>query len=527
MSNMPPSLSTIERGNPPPRRKSCAACIKAKRRCDLRQPSCLRCWQRKIDCSYPTPSGGGVSKSRGDTASSRTGTGSNPTVQPLDLVKAVLPDMAPWDTTAGFDFNMDLSPAYNHAAPCPSYPPVAFDFDSPAIPGLEFLDDAIEDVDSMLHSFSPMPGLPSAPADPLPVAVRPSRPLSAGISRIQLLRAVSDLIDKRLRYSVDAFKSAPAEMVLDGGTPWSHPAVYRDSMPACLEDALAACALHRAKNAVNSQMIQRVIELRYQRLLAAPTPATGATTSVSDLLARTHALLLYQVMLFFDESAAARALAEETASALGDSAMALLQFVRHENEDDDEDDDPSRDIPLYPLTAARALFADWTFQESVRRTLLVSFMLIQLQCLMRADFSVLMPAPSSSSSLSSGGGQTNIHVEAPPCVSPDDTSTLAAIRLAIQQSAEGSASDGARCDSRMLLCRSLTLSAHLWHARDPVDFAVAWRDRRHLVAQPWNIWRRIDVAQPDDIDRMGRMLMTSGMGMAEAKAWFASKGSSL
>lgn len=449
-------------------------------------------------------------------------------------MKAVLPEIPSWETvtTTSFDFNMDMSPAYNHAPSCPSFPPVTFEFDAPAIPGLEFLDEAV-DMDSMLHSLSPAAGFPSSePEDPLPVAVRPPppKPQIAGVSRIHLLRAVSDLIDKRLRYTMDAFKSAPGDMVLDGGTPWSHPALYRDSMPACLEDAVAACALHRAKNAVNTPMIQRVIEQRYQRLLAASMPPT---TSVTDLMARTHALLLYQIMLFFDDSPVARALAEETSSSLSDAATALMQFVRYEDEDEDDEDvrNPSRNIPLYPLTTARALYADWTFQESLRRTLLISFMLVQLQNLMRADLSVLLPSalatsPPTSSSISSSS--SGIPTPAPTphphpeCVSSDDSSTLAAIKLAIQTSP-----DGARCDSRLMLCRSFTLSAHLWHARDPVAFAVAWRDRRHLVTQPWNVWRRVDVAEPDDFDRMGRMLVTSGMGMAEARAWFASKGASL
>ncbi|KAH8161065.1 hypothetical protein CIB48_g7185 [Xylaria polymorpha] len=101
---------------------------------------------------------------------------------------------------------------------------------------------------------------------------------------------------------------------------------------------------------------------------------------------------------------------------------------------------------------------------------------------------------------------------------------MAAIRHALQQSPYN---DASKCDPRFLLCRSLTLSAHLWHARDPVEFAVAWRDKKHLVAQPWNIWKRIDSAQPDDIDQFGRILMTSGMGIDEAKGWFASKGGRL
>lgn len=34
------------------RRKSCTACVQAKRRCDLRLPQCTRCVKRKADCKY-------------------------------------------------------------------------------------------------------------------------------------------------------------------------------------------------------------------------------------------------------------------------------------------------------------------------------------------------------------------------------------------------------------------------------------------------------------------------------------------
>jgi hypothetical protein len=273
-------------------------------------------------------------------------------------------------------------------------------------------------------------------------------------------------------------------------------------------DALAACALHRAKNTVNTHMIQRVIEVRYERLLTAPIP----TSSSRDMLARTHALLLYQIMLSFDDSSIARALAEETISALSDSAMALLQFVHHEDESEDDidnDNNSSRHIPLYPSTAARALYNDWTFQESVRRTSLVSFFFIQLQSIIRADLSILMCVPSSPQPTS--------------CVSPD-VSIIAAVNQTLR---EGPYNDTTRCDTRLLLCRSLTMSAHLWHARDAVAFAVAWREKKHFVARPWNIWNRLETAQPDDIDELGRMLMTSGLGIEQVQGWFAAKGGSL
>lgn len=49
---MAQTLTSAERSNPPARRKACDACIKAKRRCNLVQPTCRRCSLRKIQCQY-------------------------------------------------------------------------------------------------------------------------------------------------------------------------------------------------------------------------------------------------------------------------------------------------------------------------------------------------------------------------------------------------------------------------------------------------------------------------------------------
>jgi hypothetical protein len=46
-------LRYTERNDSIPKRKSCTACAKAKRRCDLALPVCSRCSLRKLDCHYP------------------------------------------------------------------------------------------------------------------------------------------------------------------------------------------------------------------------------------------------------------------------------------------------------------------------------------------------------------------------------------------------------------------------------------------------------------------------------------------
>ncbi|KAI1826667.1 hypothetical protein F4861DRAFT_40553 [Xylaria intraflava] len=497
---MPPSLSTIERGNPPPRRKSCAACIKAKRRCDLRQPSCSRCTQRKIECSYPARVET-IGKRHYSTVSSQAGI--SPNAQLQELVQDAVPELDSWETT--FDFNMDLGQSHNSS--CPSFPTLSFE--EPSFQGLDFIEEVVN-TDGVLNQISPTPGPVLGLEDPMSVATRSTKSSIATSQRAQLLSLISEVVERRLSYTIDLLKRAPEMMVLSSGTPWSHPALYRDSMPTFLEDAVAACALHRAKNNANTVMIQRVIEQRYQKLLDAPVP----TTNAPELMARTHALLLYQLMLFFDDSWVARTLASDTISELSDTATALMDFVHQLSEDEGEDNEssPSRDIPLYPPSTARAIYHDWTFQESVRRTVLVSFLFIQLHCILRPE----LPGPIRQMLHHSACGALS-HL--PP------SDAMAVVRKTLQESSCHENEGG--CDARLLFCRSITLSSYLWRARDPIEFAVAWREKKHLVARPWDIWSVMDRAEPDDIDQFGRMLMSAGMEVETARAWFVSKGSTL
>jgi len=56
------------------RQKLCFECAKAKRRCDLRVPSCLRCSKQHLPCSYPPQLDSGALQS-GGVAKSKSGRG--------------------------------------------------------------------------------------------------------------------------------------------------------------------------------------------------------------------------------------------------------------------------------------------------------------------------------------------------------------------------------------------------------------------------------------------------------------------
>ncbi|KAH6710727.1 hypothetical protein BKA61DRAFT_102501 [Leptodontidium sp. MPI-SDFR-AT-0119] len=89
------------------RRKSCATCVKAKRRCDLRLPQCSRCASRGSACEYVTPS---ADHRYHCTAEDQTLPQVN-TLQVQDYPQTVLP------TSGGFDqdisANVGLLPAFS------------------------------------------------------------------------------------------------------------------------------------------------------------------------------------------------------------------------------------------------------------------------------------------------------------------------------------------------------------------------------------------------------------------------------
>lgn len=60
-------------------------------------------------------------------------------------------------------------------------------------------------------------------------------------------------------------------------------------------DVISACALYASKNTTNDMIIMRCIENKADDLLS-----SGSATGLLNCLAQTQALLLYQIMRFFD-----------------------------------------------------------------------------------------------------------------------------------------------------------------------------------------------------------------------------------
>jgi hypothetical protein len=188
---------------------------------------------------------------------------------------------------------------------------------------------------------------------------------------------------------------------------------------------------------------------------------TPIPSNSTELLARAQALVLYQAMLVFSGDIKYYGQVNAMIRQLEEVGDALEHHVRQQS-------DPSGSLPLYPMIEARKAWKSFIFREAARRSLLVSFHFLALCNLMRGHLST--------------------------CAS----SRASGIRV--------------------------TMSSHLWRAPSAFDFAVAWNERKHHLVKDLDFTEVLEMANADDIDVFGRMIMTGLMGADDVKGWFHTRG---
>jgi hypothetical protein len=145
-------------------------------------------------------------------------------------------------------------------------------------------------------------------ADPPPLDVACLRTAAVPFS----VSSLNDFTASRLLYAIELIKRAPASMVQDSQTPWSHQRLYDDAMPRCLSgmvydsvsygfpvsnsiaEAYAASALSLSRTKANAEYVSRHVEARFEELFSTPMP-----TTLSSVLAHAHAFILYLSMQVF------------------------------------------------------------------------------------------------------------------------------------------------------------------------------------------------------------------------------------
>lgn len=223
-------LTRVERDSPPPRRKSCLACVKSKRRCNQRFPSCLRCAQRRIPCEYAAQV---PQSSRAESYAEAEPTALLVTRQDNGEREALQ------DKTVSCESWMTT----DEYTPCPE---LSWSVDHENIPLDESITLAVEPAPEWstmmrLDEFAPLEDIcrgPELPLHPIvmEMASTEARPtlqvMSTGYFNME---AVSTELDRNLSYAVEKIKASPSTMFLELQTPWCHASLYRDEMPRVMQ----------------------------------------------------------------------------------------------------------------------------------------------------------------------------------------------------------------------------------------------------------------------------------------------------
>ncbi|KAJ5792347.1 uncharacterized protein N7503_008325 [Penicillium pulvis] len=278
------------------------------------------------------------------------------------------------------------------------------------------------------------------------------------IPRARHRRPLPEVIANNLQFAIDIIEQSPRNMVLENQTPWCHRKLYQNYMPRAMQDAFACCSLYMSKNETNAAVIMALFDARIIDLISTPEP-----TTTIEILARVHALLLYQVMRLFDGDIRSQATAGALFTSLESSVLTLLSHLYLPL--------PSDSVEPTPLSidAVHDFWDSWILQESARRTVLLAFFFMQI-------YKVLQGTPN------------------------------------------------LVCDGKLGIQHSWYLSSHLWNARSAFDFAVAWAEKPHYIVGNLDFSWVLTSAQPDDLDMFGKMILATLLGIDTTKTWFHRRG---
>jgi hypothetical protein len=283
----------------------------------------------------------------------------------------------------------------------------------------------------------------------------------------------------RVVFSVQQFKSYPAMLLSQGRTPFIHPSLYNEDVPLpyALEEAYSACALYLSRTDNTTPTILRIIERKNNALVA-----TAGTWTIAEHLAALQAMCLFQIIRLFDGDIRQRALADEQESLLLDWATKLQSRMQDQSSDFDScqtsglapgtslTSNGSTDrTPNSHTTNIPPSWSSWVFAESVRRTLIVSWMINGVYAVVKQGF----------------------------CYYSEVVTTL-----------------------------PFTASAQLWRATSAYHFEKAWREKRHFDVINMNFGEILDPnpligATDNDVDELGILMICTYLGVDRLREWVA------
>jgi len=321
---------------PYPKRVSCANCVKAKRRCNLGQPRCHRCTEKDIPCVYEVDPTANVQVI---TSSAARSAEKEPTVETSSSLWPSATTLQGFTAASNGDsaFAMDLTP--------------------------------ISNFDTSIDWFGNIMTSPSLDVDEFVDCSSLAKQIEEDTTVM-----TGEIYMPRVHYVVSRIKTWTAMFTQRSTTPFIHRSLFSgvEGSADMTLDALSACALYAAKNKENSRAVFEYVRRKARRL----TTERGERKwkEPGELLASLQSLLLYQIIRLFDGDIRLRAEAEIDATVQVRWTVELLKYFRPLKSLDMATDQ------LMPYGGELGLtetpnWRNWVFDESVRRTILTSYMI--------------------------------------------------------------------------------------------------------------------------------------------------------
>jgi hypothetical protein len=332
---------------------------------------------------------------------------------------------------------------------------LTLDFEVPLPPAFN-TDHGTFDLEAGITSLESLSNMFNPPSGNEQLAIERACPL---VKKSFSVSNIAPFTRTRIEWSIQQLELTPKTVIEQNSTPWQHCRLYDEYMPRFLQDAHAACALYLARNGTNDEFVTRFITERTTELIASSLPQQS-----NELLARAHALMLYQCILVFGGDIRLYSQAETLLPHMEAAGEALLDLMTQEVDD-------TGSLPLYPSTAARASWTAYIFRESLRRTVLSLFHFVAMCYLLRGQL--------------------------------------------------------ASCNDHLAVGSRLTFSAQLWNAKTAFDYAVAWNEKRYLIVRDLDFTEVLKSAMPEDVDTFAKMMLIGIQGEDDIRGWFYTRGGTL
>lgn len=458
----------------PPKRRSCRNCIKAKRRCDLAIPKCQRCSKRGLACDHRGLDLGvsdvGAGRGRRVNEERRHASSSG-------LVEEMEEDDPPLNERVEEDsHDQDHAPPpepvanHNSSDPCPNATlentlscfswnwitenDKAMRCTSQSLWLQTWTNAQDWTLDMQLPSPMNLETLsewPSSSSDVEEITNNNKTPPA-----ITHGDTTEDIYYQRGKFASLQLKKYPEMFHKSGQTPFIHWNLYSEHTPQVIQDVLSACALYSGKNVHNERLVYRDITRKAWDL--ASRPMLLGRENRGELLASTQALLLYQIIRLFDGDIRQRADAEAHEAILKTWTDHLHTNIQPLPSI--ANDTTATTSPTDTLTPSS--WKEWIFQETCRRTILISYMLSGVYSFLKF-------------------GSDNV-----PCKVNDF---------------------------------SFTAQAALWNAPSEYRWKEGWKETKHfsITVGEWDVV--MGGAVPNDLDELGVMVMASLKGTEITRQW--------